>query len=390
MLPLAFADRIHGVNCPLHEGAPMKVPLLDLKAQYAAIREEIRPVLDDVCDNQSFILGPHVKGFEEDAARYCGVRHAIGLSSGTDAILLALMALRIGPGDEVITTPFTFFATAGCVARVGATPVFVDIDPATYNIDPGRIEAAITPRTRAIIPVDLFGQLAEMNAIMALARKRGVAVIEDSAQSIGARHHGRRAGQLADLTTFSFYPSKNLGGFGDGGMIVTDDDRLAELCRILRVHGSEPKYYHKFIGGNFRLDALQAAVLRVKLRHLDDWSEARRRNARRYDEMLAGADVVRPVTLTHNESIYNQYTIRIRGARRDAVQRNLTEMGIGTEVYYPVPLHLQECFAYLGCKQGQFPESERAAAEVLSIPIYPELSEAQIQAVATAIRKSTC
>lgn len=365
----------------------MPVPLLDLKAQYHAIRDEIRAVLDQVCDSQVLILGPQVAALEREIAAYCGVKHALGLSSGTDALLIALMALEIGPGDEVVTTPFTFFATAGCVARVGARPVFVDILPGCFNIDPARIEAALTPRTKAIIPVDLFGQVAEMDAIMQIARRRGIPVIEDAAQSIGAMHHGRRAGQFADLTTFSFYPTKNLGGFGDGGMIVTDNDALAERCRILRVHGAEPKYYHRFIGGNFRLDAIQGAVLRVKLKHLDAWSEARRRNAAIYDRLLADVPVGRPVVYPHNVSIFNQYTLRVPGGRRGPLQARLSAAGIGTEVYYPVPLHLQECFAYLGYRTGDFPVSERAAEEVISLPIYPELTEAQIQTVAAAIRE---
>jgi len=369
-------------------GVSVKVPLLDLKAQYAQIRDEVRPIIDEVCESQMCVMGPHVKALEEEIARYCGVKHAIGLSSGTDAILLALMALEIGPGDEVITTPFTFFATAGCVARVGAKPVFVDILPDCYNIDPSRIEAAITPRTKAIIPVDLFGQLADMTTIMEIARRRKIAVIEDSAQSIGAKHRGKAAGQHACMTTFSFYPSKNLGCFGDGGMLVTDIDALAERCRILRVHGSEPKYYHKYIGGNFRLDAIQAAVLRVKLKHLDSWSEGRRKNAANYDRLLDGLNLTRPVIYPHNESIYNQYTIRIPNGRRDAVQKRIGELGVGSEIYYPLPLHLQECFAYLGHKPGDFPVSEQAAREVLSIPIYPELTGEQMQAVANTLSQA--
>ena len=361
------------------------VPLLDLKAQYAQIRDEIRPLIDEICESQILLLGPHVKAFEDDAARYCGVKHAYAVSSGTDALVLALMALEIGPGDEVITTPFTFFATAGSIARVGAKPVFVDICPKCYNIEPAAIERAITPRTKAIIPVDLFGQLAEMKTIMDIARKHGLKVIEDSAQSIGAKHHGKAAGQWADLTTFSFYPSKNLGCFGDGGMIVTNDDALVERCRILRVHGAEPKYFHKWIGGNFRMDAIQGAVLRVKLKHLDKWSDARRRNGARYDQLLAGLNVTRPVIYPHNESIYNQYTIRIGGGRRDAVQKALAAAHIGSEIYYPLPLHLQECFAYLGYQPGSLPVSEQAAKEVLSVPIYPELTDQQMQSVATAL-----
>ncbi|MCZ6682095.1 MAG: DegT/DnrJ/EryC1/StrS family aminotransferase [Planctomycetota bacterium] len=367
----------------------MKVPLLDLKYQYATMRDEIRSVLDEICDEQAFILGPHVKALEDDIAAYCGTGHAIGASSGTDALILALMALEIGHGHEVVTTPFTFFGTAGSIARVGAKPVFVDIDPVTFNIDPNGIDAALTSNTKAVMPVDLFGQLAEMDAIQEIARHRKLRVIQDSAQSLGAKHHGKTSGRFADLTTFSFYPTKNMGAFGDAGMVVTDDAALAERCRILRVHGAKPKYFHHFIGGNFRLDALQAAVLRVKLRHLDKWSDGRRRNAAQYDTLLAGlSDVITPSVSDYNESCFNQYTIRITGGRRDAVRKNLQEMGIGTEVYYPLPLHLQKCFAYLGHQEGDFPESERAAKEVLSIPIYPELTDAQIDAVCAAIKKS--
>ncbi|HEY3244496.1 MAG TPA: DegT/DnrJ/EryC1/StrS family aminotransferase [Phycisphaerae bacterium] len=363
----------------------MKVPLLDLKAQYATIRAEVRAAIDEVCDAQHFILGPQVEGLEREIAEYCGVRHAIGVSSGSDALLAALMARHIGPGDEVITTPFTFFATAGAIARLGARPVLVDIRPACFNIDPARIEAVITPRTRALMPVDLFGQPCEIRRIIEIASRHHLFVVQDSAQTIGGQHHGKRVGQYAHITTFSFFPSKNLGGFGDGGMIVTDDDELAEACRIIRVHGSQPKYYYRRIGGNFRLDALQAAILRVKLKYLDGWSRQRRQNAAYYDRRFAGTPVVTPTVYPHNESIYNQYTIRIPGGRRDSVAAHLKEKGIGCEIYYPVPLHMQDCFAYLGHKAGDFPESEAAAREVLSLPIYPELTEPQMEAVASAV-----
>jgi dTDP-4-amino-4,6-dideoxygalactose transaminase len=367
----------------------MKVPLLDLKAQYVVIRAEVRAAVDSVCESQHFILGPQVEGLEREIAEYCGTRHAIGVSSGSDALLVALMARNVGPGDEIITTPFTFFATAGAVARLGARPVFVDILPACFNIDPERIEHVITPRTRVIMPVDLFGQVCEMRRIMEIARRHNLFVIQDSAQTIGGKHHGRKAGQFAHVTTFSFFPSKNLGGFGDGGMLVTDDDALAEACRVIRVHGSQPKYYHRRLGGNFRLDALQAAVLRVKLKYLDGWSRKRRHNAAYYHQRFAGTPVVTPTVYPHNESIFNQYTIRIRGGRRDAVAAHLKECGIGCEIYYPVPLHLQHCFAYLGCKLGDFPHAEAAAREVLSLPIYPELTEAQLDAVASAVLKAS-
>jgi len=366
----------------------MKVPLLDLKAQYAGIRDEIEPVIREVCDAQYFVLGPQVQAFEEEIATYCGTQHAVGVSSGTDALILSLMAHGIGHGDEVITTSFTFFGTAGSIARVGATPVFVDCCPACFNIQPEQIEAAITERTKAIMPVDLFGQMADMQTIMNVAREHNLVVIEDSAQSIGATHHNMKAGQCADLTTFSFFPSKNLGGFGDGGMVVTDDAELAEKCRALRMHGETTKYHHRFIGGNFRLDALQAAILRVKLHYLGKWSAKRRANAAYYSDKLAGTSVITPEVYDFNESIYNQYTVRIPNGRRDAVQAHLIGSGIGCAVYYPIPLHLQECFAYLGHKPGDLPISEAAAKEVLSLPVYPELTDAQQDAVVAALMEA--
>ncbi|MFH0980931.1 MAG: DegT/DnrJ/EryC1/StrS family aminotransferase [Planctomycetota bacterium] len=363
----------------------MNVPLLDLKAQYAAIRDEMRRVIDEVCDSQYFILGPQVQAFEEEIAAYCGTQHAVGVSSGTDALIVSLLACGIGPGDEVITSSFTFFGTAGSIARVGARPVFVDCCPTCFNLEPMHLEAAITERTKAIIPVDLFGQMADMQTIMEIARRHHLVVIEDAAQSIGAKHHGKKAGHYAHLTTFSFFPSKNLGGFGDGGMIVTADAGLAEKCRVLRMHGETKKYHHRFIGGNFRLDALQAAILRVKLRHLDAWSAKRRANAAYYDEKFANTPVVTPTVYDFNESIYNQYTVLIPNDRRDAVQAHLTESGIGCAVYYPIPLHLQECFAYLGCREGDLPNSEATAKEVLSLPVYPELTNAQKDTVVAAV-----
>ena len=363
----------------------MNVPLLDLKAQYAGIRDEIRPVIEEVCESQYFILGAQVEAFEEEMAAYCGTEHAVGVSSGTDALIASLMACGVGAGDEVITSTFTFFGTAGSIARVGARPVFVDCRPDCFNIDPERIEAAITERTKAILPVDLFGQMADMQTIMDIAGRHDLVVIEDSAQSVGATHHSRKAGQYAHLTTFSFFPSKNLGGFGDGGMIVTDNAELAAKCRALRMHGETKKYHHKFIGGNFRLDALQAAILRVKLAYLDRWSAKRRRNAAYYDARFVDAPVTPPVVYDFNESIYNQYTVRVPNGRRDAVQAHLNELGIGCAVYYPIPLHLQECFAYLGYAEGAFPNSEAAAKEVLSLPIYPELTDGQKDAVVAAV-----
>lgn len=370
----------------------MNVPLLDLKAQYAGIREEVRRAIDEVCDAQAFILGPPVEALEKELATYSQCAHAIGVSSGTDALLVTLMALGIGPGDEVIVPTFSFFATAGSVARLGARPVFVDIEPATFNLDPSRLEPAITPRTRAIMPVHLFGQCADMDAILDIARRHGLPVIEDAAQALGAEYKGRRAGSLGTAGCFSFFPSKNLGGFGDAGMVVTHDGALAEKIRCLRVHGMQPKYYHRLVGGNFRLDALQAAVLRVKLRHLDRWTAGRQSNAARYDKLLADVPVTRPAAVwrgwgDRHHHIYNQYTLRV--ANRAALMSALQQAGIGHEIYYPLPLHLQECFAGDGGRAGDHPVAEKAAAEVLSIPIYPELQPEQIEYVAATICRLT-
>jgi dTDP-4-amino-4,6-dideoxygalactose transaminase len=360
----------------------MKVPMLDLKGQYLTLRGEIRRAIDEVCDAQAFTLGPTVEKFERNLAAYCGTRHAIGVSSGTDALLCALMALDIGPGDEVVCPSFTFFATAGIVSRLGATPVFGDIEPDTFNLDPRKLEAKITAKTRAIIPVHLFGQVAEMEPINAIAAKRGITVIEDAAQAIGAKRHGKPACSLAFAGCLSFYPTKNLGAFGDAGAICTSDDAFAEKCQLLRVHGSGHRntYYHKYVGGMFRLDAIQAAVLDVKLKHLGAWHEARRRNAAVYDSILAGTRVKIPRVLEGNWSIYNQYVIRVPD--RDTVKQKLADKGIGSGIYYPVPLHLQECFRPLGYKAGDLPESERACREVLALPIYPELEEEQVRYVA--------
>lgn len=366
----------------------MNVPLLDLKAQYQSIKPEIDAAVAEIFESQYFIMGPRVKSCEAAIAAYSRVPHAIGVASGTDALLIALMAEGIGPGDEVITTPYTFFATAGSVSRLGARPVFVDIDPGTYNLDVAAIAARITPRTRAIIPVHLYGQMADMDPLMELARRHNLVVIEDAAQAIGAEYRGRRAGSIGDYGCFSFFPSKNLGGAGDGGMVVTRDRGRADKLAILRVHGMEPKYYHQLIGGNFRLDALQAAVVEVKLRHLDGWTAARQSNARRYDRLLTQAGLVGPDRLVlprvvTDRHIFNQYVIR--APRRDELKAHLVSRQIGVEVYYPVPLHLQECFAGLKYPPGAFPESERAARETLALPIYPELSDAQAEYVVASL-----
>ncbi|MBM4040645.1 MAG: DegT/DnrJ/EryC1/StrS family aminotransferase [Planctomycetes bacterium] len=363
----------------------MKVPLLDLKAQYATLRDKVRPVVDAVMESQYFILGPEVEAFEKELAAYVGAKHAVGCASGTDAILLALMALGLGPGDEVVTTPFTFFATAGCVSRVGARPVFADIEPDTFNINPALIKKAITKKTKAILPVHLFGQCADMDPILDAAD--GIPVIEDAAQSLSSEYKGKKSGVLARIACFSFFPSKNLGGFGDGGAVTTNDSALAERIATLRVHGGRQKYYHDEVGINSRLDALQAAILRVKLPYLDEWSNQRAANARRYDEMLAGAKVVTPVAKPYGRHVLNQYTIR--GANRDALQKHLNAREIGNAIYYPVPLHLQKCYASLGYKQGSLPESERAAREVISIPVYPELTDQMARHVAASIREFT-
>ncbi len=378
----------------------MKVPLLDLKAQYLAIKPEVDKAIADVMESQHFILGPQVTACEVACAKYSGVAHGIGVSSGTDAILVCLMAENIGPGDEVITVPYTFFATVGCISRLGATPVFVDIDPITYNMDPALIEAKITKRTKAIMPVHLYGQMADMDAIMAIAKKHNLVVIEDAAQAIGSEYKGRRAGSIGDYGCFSFFPSKNLGGVGDGGMVVTNDPGRAAKVSLLRAHGSKPKYYHKLVGGNFRLDAIQGAVVGAKLPHLDTWTAGRQGNAKRYDQLFAAsgikiassgdglavraaADVVLPKTVA-SRHIFNQYVVRT--SQREPLRKALEAAGVSTEIYYPVPMHLQECFASLGYSKGQLPESENAADETLALPIYPELSAAQAAYVVDVVR----
>src|SRR5579862_170655 len=368
----------------------MAVPLLDLRAQHATIRDEVVSAMMKVVDDQTFILGAAVGKLECEVAGLSRTRFAIGCANGSDALLLAMRALDIGRGDEVITTPFTFFASAGMIHNAGATPVFVDIDPATFNIDPDAIRAAITPRTKAVIPVDLFGQMAAIERVAMAAR--GLPVIEDAAQSIGARRaidgEWRMAGEVATIGTFSFFPSKNLGAWGDGGMTVTQDERLAQRMLRIRTHGGVKTYFHEEVGFNSRLDALQAAVLSAKLPHLARWSQRRRENAAYYTSAFAGVPgVIPPVIAPENESIFNQYTIRITGGRRDALQQHLKAKGIGTSIYYPLPLHLQPCFAYLGYKDGQLPEAERASREVLSLPVYPELTRAQLDEVVAAVRE---
>jgi dTDP-4-amino-4,6-dideoxygalactose transaminase len=366
----------------------MNVPLLDLKEQNDALRPEVEAALGRVLDTNGFILGGEVAALENELAEYCGVKHAIGCASGSDAILLAFMALDVGPGDEVITTPYSFFATVSSITRLGATPVFVDIEPNTYNIDATQIEAKITPRTKAIEPVHLYGQCADMAAINKVADKHGIAVVEDAAQAIGAQQNGAHAGDLGAIGCFSFYPSKNLGGMGDGGFLTTNDDKLAAKLRALRVHGAEEKYYHKYVGLNSRLDGFQGAVLRIKLPHLDAWTERRRQNAVTYNELFESHGLTEQITLPverdNAKHIYNQYVIRVANCR-DELRNYLTTHDVGTDIYYPVPLHLQECFAYLGYKVGNLPESEKAANETLALPIFPELEREQLEFVAQTI-----
>lgn len=372
----------------------MQVPLLDLKPQYQQIKAEVDAEIKEIVASQYFILGPKVEKLEREIADYCGVKEAVGVSSGTDALIIALMAVGVSTGDLVLTTPYTFFATGGCVSRLGARPVFVDIDPTTYNISPealvqvydglSREEKA---RVKAVIPVHLYGQCAEMDPILDWARSHKVAVIEDAAQAIGSEYQGRRAGSMGDYGCFSFFPSKNLGAFGDGGIVTVDTEERAEALRVLRMHGSAPKYYHKLIGGNFRLDALQAAVVSVKLRYLDGWSAQRQENAKRYDALFAEAGLTDRVglpTVVQNRHIFNQYIIRV--PERDALRNYLGEKGVGCEIYYPLPLHLQECFADVGHGEGSFPESEKAARETLALPIYPELSDEQLVYVVDCIK----
>lgn len=362
----------------------MQIPLLDLKAQYASIKDEVLATVSEVLQSQRCIGGPKVAELEEKIAALSDCKFAVGVSSGTDAILNSLMSLDIGNDDEVITTPFTFFATVGCITRTGAKPVFVDIDPKTFNINAKLIESAVTERTKAIMPVHLFGQIADMDPIMEVANKYNLAVIEDAAQSITSTYKGRKAGSIGTVGCFSFFPSKNLGCAGDGGMIVTNDEDLHRRLQIMRNHGARPKYYHKYVGGNFRLDPIQAVVLLAKLPYLDSWSEARRRNAAYYDERFVGTAVKTPYIRQDSVSIYNQYVIRV--PKRDELAGHLNEKGVGYAIYYPYPMHLQECFTYLGYHEGDFPESEKAAKEVLALPIYPELTVGKLAYVVETIK----
>ena len=377
------------------------VPLLDLHVQYAVIRDQIGSAIERVIESQYFILGPEVESLEGEIAKYSQCQYAVGVSSGTDALLASLMAIDIKPGDEVITTPYTFFATVGSISRLGARPVFVDIDPLTYNMDPEKVESVVTPRSRAIIPVHLYGQMADMDSIIEIARRKNLSVIEDAAQAIGAEHNGRRAGSMGHLGCLSFFPSKNLGAFGDAGMVTTNDGELAERVRLLRSHGSEPKYFHKLVGGNFRLDAIQAAILRVKLKYLDQWTAARQNKAISYRRLFTamgldseGRDVnlngdkekvLLPSEAKGVRHIYNQFVIRVSETKRDALIAHLKKHRIGAEIYYPVPLHLQECFKHLGYREGDFPQSEASARESLALPIYPELTEAMQGSVVQCI-----
>ena len=370
--------------------SPQPVPLLDLKAQYETIRDEVREAIDGVLESQRFVLGPEVQALEQEVAEYSQCAYGVGVSSGTDALLAALMAIGIGEGDEVITSAYSFFASAGCISRLGGRPVFVDIDPLSYNIDASAVEALITDRTRAIIPVHLFGQVADMEPIMDIARRHNLLVVEDAAQAIGAELNGKRAGSIGDLGCFSFYPSKNLGAFGDGGMVTSNNEELADKVRLVRGHGARPKYHSKVVGGNFRIDAIQAVVLRVKLKYLDQWTGARQRNAEVYRTLFAEAGfsdqasgVGLPTELPGRRHIYNQFVIRTED--RDGLIDYLKERQIGTEIYYPVPFHVQECFADLGYGPGDLPQSEQAAAHTVAIPIYPELTDPMIRTVVDAI-----
>jgi len=380
------------VSQSAHSPSPSAVPFIDLVAQHQTIAAEIREAVDRVLASQAFILGDEVAQFETEAACYCDARDAIGCASGTDALLLALMALDIGPGDEVITSPFTFFATAGAIHRAGARPVFVDIDPVSMNLDPEQIERAITSKTRAVLPVHLFGQCADMEPLWRITVRHGLSIIEDAAQSIGAEYRGRRAGVLGEIGCFSFFPTKNLGGAGDGGMLTTDDSDLSRRLRRLRVHGDQGGYRHAEIGLNSRLDALQAAVLHVKLAHLDRWTDARRANAKRYQSLFAQYKLLDLVTLPSEvpecRHVYNQFTIRVKEGRRDSLLAALRNAQVGAAIYYPIPLHLQDCFRSLGYKQGDLPAAEAASAEVLSLPIFAELGDERQETVVRSVARA--
>ncbi|MDA8212052.1 MAG: DegT/DnrJ/EryC1/StrS family aminotransferase [Clostridia bacterium] len=361
----------------------MNIPLLDLKAQYNSIRNEIQEAVSGVLESGHYVLGPNVKALEEEIAAYCGVKYGVGVANGTDALMLSLLTHGIGPGDEVITTPYTFFATAEVVSQLGATPVFVDIDARTYNLDVNQIEARITKRTKAIIPVHIFGQMADMDAVMAIARKHNLAVIEDACQAIGARYKGRMAGSIGNTGCFSFFPTKNLGGYGDGGMVVTNDEVVAEKIRVLRVHGSKPKYYHSMVGYNSRLDELQAAILRVKFRYIDEWNKRRAERADEYDRLFAGSEVGIPYAEQVNKHIYHLYIIS--SLKRDQIKAALAQEGIASAVYYPVPLHRQEVYQSLGYEEGSLPVAEKVARETLAIPLYPELTKKQQERIADIV-----
>ena len=361
----------------------MTVPLLDLKAQYATIKPELDAAVHSVLDSARFIGGPEITALEAEIAAYSHAAYGVGVASGTDALLLALKALGVGPGDEVITSAYSFFASASTIALAGAKPVFCDIEESTYNLDPTKLAACLTAKTKAVVPVHLFGQCADMPAVRALCDPKGIPVLEDAAQAIGSEWQGKRAGEMGVGACFSFFPSKNLGGIGDGGMVVASDDAFADKVRLLREHGARPKYHHKILGQNSRLDALQAAVLRVKLRHLEAWHAGRQANAALYRELLAGTNVGLPLARPEARHIYNQFVVRT--PKRDALKQHLTDAGIGTEVYYPRPLHVQECFADLGHRTGDFPQSEAAALETLALPIYPELTGEQIAYVSARI-----
>ena len=377
---------------PIQEDSIMQVPLLDLRAQYSPLKAEILETVAELCDSQRFILGPKVEAFEQELAAYCQADGAVGVTSGSDALIIALMVEGVKPGDEIITSPFTFFATVGAIVRCGAKPVFADIDPVTFNIDPAKIAEKITPKTRGIIPVHLFGQAADMDPIVALAKEHDLFIIEDACQAIGAEYKGKRVGTFAEYGAFSFFPSKNLGCFGDGGAVSCDTEERAKLLKIFRNHGQSKTYIHEYVGGNFRIDALQAAILSIKLRSLDSWSEARQKNAAIYRDLFAasgiGDKVVLPQTASYSvRHIYNQFCVLVKDGKRDALKQHLLDSGVGCAVYYPLSLHLQECFKELGGKLGDYPESEKASGEILALPIFGELSAEQLEYVVSTIAK---